>query len=82
MDTRRTGALLMVGAVLQTVLFLYGLTRRSYAALAIPVALAVAGLGALGAWVGYTMLTIEEDMPEPELDNPTGATASLTSDEA
>lgn len=70
MDTRRTGALIMVGAVLQLILFLFGLARRSYAALAVPVTVAVVGLSALGAWVGYTMLTIEPDMPEPELADP------------
>lgn len=67
MDTRRTGALIMAGAIVQFLLFLFGLSRRSYAALALPVALAVAGISALGVWVGWTMLTIEPEMPEPEL---------------
>jgi len=67
MDTRRTGVLIMVGSAVELMLFLYGLSRRSYAAIAAPVALAVAGLSALGIWVGWTMMTIEPDMPEPEL---------------
>ncbi|MGH2586982.1 MAG: hypothetical protein ACRDJE_18875 [Dehalococcoidia bacterium] len=67
MDTRKTGALIMAGAIVQFLLFLFGLSRRSYAALAAPVALAVAGISALGVWVGWTMLTIEPEMPEPEL---------------
>jgi len=66
-DTRKTGALIMVGAIAQFLLFLFGLSRRSYAALAVPVALAVAGISALGIWVGWTMLTLEPEMPEPEL---------------
>ena len=70
MDTRRTGVLIMIGSALELVLFLYGLSRRSYAALAVPVTLAVAGLSALGMWVGWTMLTIEAEMPEPELAEP------------
>lgn len=67
MDTRRTGALIMAGAALNFLLFAVGLSRRSYLALAAPVAVAVTGLSALGVWVGWTMLTIEPDMPEPEL---------------
>ena len=67
MDTRRTGVLIMVGSAVELMLFLYGLSRRSYAAIAAPVALAVAGLSALGIWVGWTMMTIDAEMPEPEL---------------
>ena len=70
MDTRKTGVLIMIGSALELVLFLYGLSRRSYAAIAVPVTLAVAGLSALGMWVGWTMLTIEAEMPEPELADP------------
>ena len=51
-------------------LFLYGVARRSYLALAIPVTAAVAGLSAVAMWVGWTMLTTETDMPEPELEEP------------
>jgi hypothetical protein len=67
MDTRRMGALIIVGAVLESLLFVYGLSRRSYAAVAVPVALAVGGVSALAAWVGWTMMTIEAEMPEPDL---------------
>ena len=68
MDTRKTGVLIIVGATIEFLLFVYGLSRRSYAAIAVPVAVAVAGLSALAAWVGWTMMTIEPDMPEPELE--------------
>ena len=68
MDTRKTGVLIIVGAAIEFLLFAYGLSRRSYAAIAVPVAVAVAGLSALAAWVGWTMMTIEPDMPEPELE--------------
>ncbi len=63
-----TGVLIIGGAAVELVLFLYGLTKKSYLALAIPVAAAVAGLSALAMWVGWTMLTTETDMPEPELE--------------
>jgi hypothetical protein len=68
MESRRMGALIMAGALLQLALFLYGVVRRSYAAVAAPVAVAVAGLSALAVWVGWTMMTVEADMPEPELE--------------
>lgn len=66
--SQMTGGLIIGGAAVELLLFLYGLSRRSYAALAIPVAAAVAGLSALAMWVGWTMLTTETDMPEPELE--------------
>jgi hypothetical protein len=65
-----TGVLIIGGAAVELLLFLYGVSKRSYAALAIPVAAAVAGLSALTMWVGWTMLTTETDMPEPELEEP------------
>lgn len=68
--SQTTGMLIIGGAVVQMLLFLYGLSKRSYAALAIPVTAAVAGLSALTMWVGWTMLTTETDMPEPELEEP------------
>jgi len=68
MESRKMGGLIIAGAVIQLLAFLYGLSRRSYLALAAPVALAIAGLAALAVWVGWTMLTVEADMPEPELE--------------
>lgn len=68
--SRLTGGLIIGGAALQMLLFLYGTVRKSYLALAIPVATAVASLSALAMWVGWTMLTTETDMPEPELEEP------------
>ena len=70
MESRRVGVLIMAGAALQMLLLLVGLLRRSYAAVAIPVGVAMAGLSALAVWVGWTMMTVEADMPEPELDAP------------
>jgi hypothetical protein len=61
-----TGALIVAGAVIQLLVFLIGLARKSYLALALPITLAVAGLSALAIWVGWTMMTTETDLPEPE----------------
>jgi hypothetical protein len=59
--SQATGALIMAGAALQLLVFLAGLTRKSYLALALPVAGAMAALSALAFWVGWTMLTTPAD---------------------
>jgi hypothetical protein len=70
MESRQMGGLIIAGAAIQMLAFLYGMSRRSYLAVAIPVAVAMAGLAALAVWVGWTMMTVEAEMPEPELDEP------------
>ena len=60
-----TGVLLIGGAVLQMALFLWGATRKSYLALALPMAAAVTTLTAIAIWVGWTMLNLEEEPEEP-----------------
>jgi len=64
-----TGGLIMAGAVVELVAFTYGLFRKSYLAIAVPVMGAMAAVSALAFWVGYTMLTTPADMPEPELES-------------
>ena len=60
-----TGLVLMAGAAIQLLLFVYGALRRSYLALALPVTAAMLALTALTFWVGWTMLTMEEEVEEP-----------------
>ena len=64
--SQTTGLLIMAGAALEMLLFLYGAARRSYMAVALPVMAAVAAVSALAFWVGWTLLTTEEEMPEME----------------
>jgi hypothetical protein len=64
--SQTTGILIMAGAVLEMLLFLYGAARRSYMAVALPVMAAVAAVSALAFWVGWTLLTTEEEVPELE----------------
>jgi hypothetical protein len=59
-----TGIVLIASAALQMLLFLYGASRRSYLALALPVAFAMSALTVLTFWVGWTMLTMEEEDEE------------------
>jgi hypothetical protein len=58
---QKTGLLLIGGAALEMLLFLYGAMRKSYLALALPMTAAMTALTALTFWVGYTMLTMEEE---------------------
>jgi uncharacterized membrane protein YesL len=64
--SQKTGILIMAGAVLEMLLFLYGAARRSYMAVALPVMAAVGAVSALAFWVGWTLLTTEEEIPELE----------------
>ncbi len=70
--SQTTGALIMAGGVVQLLLFLIGVARRSYVALALPITVAVAGISALAVWVGWTMMTTESDLPEAEESAATG----------
>jgi hypothetical protein len=64
--SRTTGMLIMAGAALEMLLFLYGAARRSYMAVALPVMAAVTAVSALAFWVGWTLLTTEDEIPELE----------------
>ncbi len=77
-QSRQLGQALLGGAVLSVLLVLLGIARRSYMAVALPVATGLGIVAALAFWVGYTMATSEweEDLeiaaaeppPEPEAD--------------
>ena len=68
--SRAQGGLICVGVVVVGAIFLLGLLKGSYWALAIPVAIAVFFALGLTFWVGYTIATIRvepyEDAPPPE----------------
>lgn len=69
--TRLTGAILMGAVVLELLLFLRGLSRRSYAALALPAALLVFIISALAFWIGWNLYEMPDELeglefiPEP-----------------
>lgn len=65
-----TGAIIIAAAAVQLLLFLVGLMRKSYLALALPITLAIAGISALAIWVGWTMMTTESDLPDGEEESP------------
>jgi hypothetical protein len=62
---RTTGTVLIAGAVIDLLLFFYGIARRSYMAIALPVTVAMFAVTALTIWVGWTMMTMEEEEDEP-----------------
>jgi hypothetical protein len=64
--TQLTGAVIIGGAAVQMLVFLIAFARRSYLAVAVPVGLVLIGVSALMVWVGWTMMTTETDLPEPE----------------
>lgn len=66
--TRLTGSILMALAALQIVLFVLGVLRRSYAALAIPVTLLVGAISVLAFWVGWTLASMEDDLAGLEFE--------------
>ena len=56
----------MAIAAVQSLIFLIGVLRRSYLAIALPVVAAMTAVSGILFWVGYTMTKME---PEPaELD--------------
>lgn len=62
------GALLMAVSGLQMLVFTLGVLRRSYMAVALPVLGAMAALSGLLFWIGYTMVNMEPDLSELDLE--------------
>jgi hypothetical protein len=81
MDRSRIGgALICLGTVVLSGLFLWGIAVRNYWALAIPVLVAFLGVMALGFWIGWTMAVTETEPPvvEPK-EEPTSASSPNSS---
>ena len=66
--TRLTGVALMGLSVVQVLLFLLAAARRSYAAVALPVAAGVMGISVLAFWVGWTLVSLEDDLTGLEFE--------------
>ena len=59
--SQQTGLFIMIGSAFMLVVFLWAMLRKSYAAVALPVASALAVVSALAFWIGWTLFTGEED---------------------
>ena len=68
-SSQSIGTMLMAVATLQMVLFTLGTLRRSYLAVALPVFAAVSAVSGLLFWIGYTMVNMEPDLSELDLED-------------
>jgi hypothetical protein len=55
--SQRLGAIIMLAAAFEMVVFFWAISRRSYLAVALPVTLILGALNALAFWIGWTMFT-------------------------
>jgi hypothetical protein len=62
------GTALMALAGLQTLVFTIGVMRRSYFAIALPVLAAMTAVSGLLFWIGYTMVNMEPDLAELDME--------------
>ena len=72
-QSQRTGLFIMIGAALEFVIFFWAMTRKSYAAVALPVGASLAVVSALAFWIGWTMFTGETDEVDESADSAPGA---------
>ena len=61
---QRLGAIIMLASVLEMVVFLWAVSRRSYLAVALPVIFVLGTINALAFWIGWTMFTATEEEEE------------------
>ncbi len=62
------GAVLMAAPAIVMLVFTVGVLRRSYLAVALPVLAAVGAASALLVWIGYTMVSMEADLTELDME--------------
>ena len=68
-SSQSIGTMLMAAAALQMVLFTLGVLRRSYLAVALPMFAAVSAVSGLLFWIGYTMVNMEADLGELNMED-------------
>jgi hypothetical protein len=62
--SQRLGVIIMLASVLEMVVFVWAVSRRSYLAVALPITLILGALNALAFWIGWTMFTATEEEEE------------------
>ena len=70
--SRLVGQALMGASGLSLLLFVLGAMRRSYLALALPIAGGLTLIAGLAFWVGYTMATTRWEDEVPDFEAPAG----------
>ena len=68
--SQQTGLFIMIGAAFTLVFFVWAMLRKSYAAVALPVASALAVVSALAFWIGWTLFTGEDEDGDELEDEP------------
>jgi hypothetical protein len=76
-SSRSQGRLICLGAALGAGLFLIGVLRGSYLALAIPVAILTLFALGLTFWVGWTIFTVQVDADEDAEPGPESPSATV-----
>jgi hypothetical protein len=61
---QRLGVIIMLASVLEMVVFLWAVSRRSYLAVALPVTFVLGAINALAFWIGWTMFTATDEEEE------------------
>ena len=67
--TQTMGAVLMAVSGLQMLIFTIGVLRKSYLAVALPVLAALAAVSAFLFWIGYTMVNMEAELTELDVED-------------
>ena len=67
-QSRSIGTALMAASALQMLVFSIAVLRRSYLAVALPVLGAVAALSGLLFWIGYTMMTMNPELSDLDME--------------
>ncbi len=62
------GAALMAAPAVVMLIFTVGVLRKSYLAVALPVLAAVGAVSALLVWIGYTMVNMDADLAELDME--------------
>jgi hypothetical protein len=62
-DPKRYGGAICLGALFAALLFAVGIRRKSYWALATPVAVGFLGMLSLAFWIGWTLFTTKIEAP-------------------
>ena len=75
-SSQSIGTMLIAAAALQMVLFTLGVLRRSYLAVALPMFAAVSAVSGLLFWIGYTMVNMEPDFGELDVEEEEEAQAA------
>lgn len=60
------GLIIVVGAMAEMAIFLFGVAKRSYLALAMPMLFALGAVNLLAVWIGWTMMTTEPELADNE----------------